>query len=137
MKDRVHYLVRSPSGEPGLVFPGERPDPTYVAFGAFFLLASPGDAIADRYTFHAVHEDRLVATSLARVRESPALMRVSVDGVGVFEFRLQPMPIRWPYVGRDEAVRGLVAVRRVRARKPDALNNACVEHKFYFVGFAP
>lgn len=132
----VHYLIRHPSVA-GLIYPVELDEPGYVGFGAFYLLGATGDRIGDAYVFHAVHQQQILETTLTEYRGTRSFFQAQVSGVGSFVFYAQPMRQKPPYVGAMPAAGNLVALRRLRAWQPDALNRACHEHEFYFVGYSP
>jgi hypothetical protein len=133
--DDIHYLIRrSRDNEDGLIYPTEEDTKNYYGFGGFYLMGSETDIPAGEYSFMAVHGEEIVTTSASRYRETKNFFEVNVNKVGRFIFYAQAMPKRYPYVGTFPALAGKFAFRRMRSWKPAALDHACREHRFYFVG---
>jgi len=79
MNPNVCYLVPTSGG--GLVFPTELPEYEY-SLGAFYLFGTPRNKLLDNFTFHAVHNDKVLSTDLQRYRDSKSFYEVSVADVG-------------------------------------------------------
>jgi len=133
----VHYLVRPAFGEFGLVYPTELNVENYQAFGGFFLMGSEEDSPVEEYIFHAIYGEKFVKTTAMRYLNSKSFFRIEVKNIGVFIFFAQPMSKKLPYIGSNDNLRGLFAIRRFRSWKPYALDQACREHAFYFIGTSP
>lgn len=137
MKDMVHYLIRHPVEGGGLIYPTEIEDDNYVGFGAFYLLGQPSTPVGERYRFSAVRGEQTIQTELLPFRGSRSFFQAEVGGIGSFIFHAQPMPFRPLYTGAFSSSSDLVAIRRLRSWQPQALDRACREHEFYFVGYSP
>lgn len=135
--NQIHYLVRSTTNTEGLVYPAELDRPGYYGFGGLFLMGSEEDAPGEEYAFAAIWGEDLIVTAAVRFRETKNFFQVEVKKIGSFIFYAQAMPKKYPYVGNVPELQGLVALRRMRSWKPAALDAACREHNFYFVGASP
>ena len=134
MSHQVHYLIREPNGEPGFIYPQETEINNYYGFGGFYLLGREGELPLDEYSFKAVHGHEIIETRAIRYRDTKRFYQVEVTGVGKFIFLAQPIPKKIPYLGTMQSISGLLALSRMRSWKPDALNRACIQNDFYFVG---
>ena len=132
--DLVQYLIRSGSGETGFVYPTEVETRSYYGFGGFYIMGDEKDIPVNEYGFWAIHDGRLILTFAARYRDTRSFFRVDVPKVGNFLFYAQPMPKKYPYIGSVPELKNQFAIRRMRSWKPAALDQACKEHDFYFVG---
>lgn len=131
----VHYLVNAEDDDRlGLVYPTELGDKKHYAFGGFFLVGEHDASPEAEYVFHAVHGDNLLRTIAMRSHSGGRFFRVEVNGIGVYMFYAQPMPMKLPYIGGSPGLQGLFATRRLLPLKPDALDRACERFGFYFVG---
>lgn len=136
MKDFVHYLIRQIGGEDGLITPRQLNRLPHFTLGCFYILGIRRRPLLEAYRFHAMRDGEIVLVPLVRYRESRSFYRAPVDGVGSFIFHLQPIPNELPYAGNVPGLEGLQAIRRLRARKPADLEEACRKYNFYFLGYS-
>lgn len=138
MTDFVHFLIRSPAGKRGLLYPSEIDIPEFYSVGSFYLMGIKGSRLADSYTFHAVQKDNIIVVQLkAAEGTSYAFYRAIVEGVGNILFYAQSLSVEYPYLGSNPGLLNNIASRRLRAWKPYQLDALCEKHQFYFVGYSP
>lgn len=137
MRDNIYYLVRHTAAAEGLVYPAEIDLKDYYGFGSFYLMGAQDDDPADEYTFRAVFGEELIVTTAERFRDEKYFFSVQVKKVGRFIFYAQALPKKYPYSGQLPSLQGKFAFRRLRSWRPAALESACRQHGFYFVGASP
>lgn len=141
----VWYLCKSIAGKDGLLFPEELPDDDYSQ-GAFMVEAFSIGPEA-QYVFRALREGVPTDYVLRQIgflgdgaglsATAPRVFVVVVEGVGSFGFLAKPADGRriapLSYVG--ERLRfGNVRFWTMFPHDPSALERACVEADFFFVG---
>ncbi|MBK1884698.1 hypothetical protein JIN85_19965 [Luteolibacter pohnpeiensis] len=137
MTEEIHYLVRQSAANDGLIYPSELDQKEYYGFGSFYLMGAEDADPAEEYTFRAVLGEELIVTTAERFRDEKYFFSVQMKKVGRFIFYAQAMPKKYPYSGQLSSLQGMYAFRRMRSWKPAALDVACREHGFYFVGASP
>ena len=137
MRMEIHYLVRQKDASDGLVYPSELKEESHYGFGSFYLMGAEDDEPAQEYAFHAIFGEELITATAVRLRDEKFFFSVEIKKVGRFIFYAQAMPRKYPYGGQVQLLQGKFAFRRMRSWKPAALDTACREHGFYFVGSSP
>jgi hypothetical protein len=93
--------------------------------------------LARNYAFHAVLDGGLVAPQLERQGSTSAFL-VTVDGVGSFKFRAQPVASPVPsYAGAFPLMGPLTAFWQLTTGDHQALETAARDLDFYFAAFSP
>ena len=134
MNERIHYLMLDPNRK-GLIYPTELDDQAYMGKGSFYLLDFKGYPIRDSYTFYAIHGEQILTFTLHR--NLTRYFQVEVINIGVFDFLAVSISNQLSYIGNEQETSGLIARRRLKALHPERLDQACIEHDFYFVGYTP
>jgi hypothetical protein len=127
----VWYLSVAPDTA-GLLLAEELPKGLYAP-GVFFVERG-GRRLDPRYWFLAVREERLVRTTLVEIE--PREFVVEVPPIGEFRFSARRVHYLYArYLGDHDELIGHGQLLRLEPRNPQALEEACASHRFYFVGY--
>lgn len=138
MNRYIHYLIRNPSKQRGLVYPSEVQYPFYAARGDFYIIGKQNEVLRNIYSFHAVHRNELIVIDLRKERElSTNLLYIASHNIaGKFHFFAERLRNSIAYIGDTPYLRDRFALYRVRSLELKQLEFACLKHNFYFVGFS-
>jgi len=137
MKHLIHYLVRHPNEPGSLIFPTELSEVNYVGFGSYYFIGDNGDDVNGNYFIHAIHKEEIVTIPLELVVKTKTIFRANVKSIGSFEFMAVLLKNKPKYIGNDRNLNGKVAIRVLKPKNPNELNDAVRNYGFYFVGYSP
>jgi len=130
----VHYLCHPPDEMNDFVYASELPN-GYYAPGMFCVEASDASGhLAESFQFPARFGDQLITTSLIQV--TARTYTAQVEGLAMkFFFKLVSLDRTSRYVGRDPSRFEGFPLFRTQPANTQRLEQACVGHDFYFVGY--
>lgn len=131
---KVHYLCHPPHETVDFVYAAELLN-GYYAPGMFCVEASDMSGnLAESFLFPARFGQRLITTSLIQV--GTRTYAVDVEELAIkFFFKLISLDKTSRYVGRDSSRFANLPLSRAQPASTQRLEQACVNHDFYFVGF--
>lgn len=131
---KVHYLCRPPDRLNDFVYAAELPS-HYYAPGMFCVEAfdTKGN-LGKSFDFPAIFGEQLITLSLIQVTARTYVVDVEKLGMKFF-FKLVSLDRTARYVGREPTRFSDFPLFRAQPASSQRLENACIEHNFYFVGF--
>lgn len=131
---KVHYLCHPPDRQIDFVYAAELPS-QYYAPGMFCVEAfNTNGHLGDSFDFPALFGEQLITLSLSQV--TARTYAVDVEKLGMkFFFKLVSLDRAARYIGRESKRFSDFPLFRAQPASSQRLENACIEHNFYFVGF--
>lgn len=131
---KVHYLCHPPNETNGFVYAAELPN-GYYAPGMFCVEASDASGnLAESFEFPARLGKRLITTNLVQVATRTYAVDIEELAVKLF-FKLVSLDRKSRYEGRSSDRFSGLPLFRAQPANTQRLEQVCVNHDFYFVGF--
>ncbi|WP_286787674.1 MULTISPECIES: hypothetical protein [unclassified Pseudomonas] len=131
---KVHYLCRPLHDSLNFVYATELP-PDYYAPGTFCVEASSASGkLSESFKFPARMKERIIETKLTKVNSrtyAVALEELSIK----FFFKIISLDKTARYVGGEPNRFEGFRLFRVQPANTHRLEQACLNHDFYFIGF--
>lgn len=106
----------------------------YYGVGALYIPGNHVDDLDEAYLLWAIREGRAVQTHI-EARKSRIFV-ADVAGIGKFGFKLRPLEPLVRYTGNFQ-LNSKWLIGQLAPFEHDALDNAVIQHDFYFAGFTP
>lgn len=131
---KVHYLCHPPHDSLNFIYATELPA-DYYSPGTFCVEASSANGhLSESFKFPARMGERLIITSLTKV--TARTYAVAVEELAItFFFKMVNLDKTSRYVGIETDRFENFRLSRVQPANTNRLEQACLEHDFYFIGF--
>ncbi|MDZ7889929.1 MAG: hypothetical protein U5M72_12030 [Pseudomonas sp.] len=131
---KVHYLCHPPRDSLNFVYAAELPA-DYYAPGTFCIEAeSANGKLSEFFAFPARMGERLIDTKLIKVNSRTYAVTFAELGIK-FYFKIVSLDKTARYVGNESNRFEYFRLFRVQPANTHRLEQACLDHDFYFIGF--